>query len=118
MSGGRFNFPRWNYGYTLGPPTAANGGNYTQFVQAIPSMTNNLHTHTKTRQKCETVLFNFKFEHMYIKKHGFYSTKTTRTTGTTITFSFSSRKKQIFYSNSNAMIFRFFNPRRGTSCSR
>ena len=47
MSGGRFNFPRWNYGYTLGPPTAANGGNYTQFVQAIPSMTNNLHTHKK-----------------------------------------------------------------------
>ena len=27
----RFNFPQWNYGYTLGPPTAANGGNYTQF---------------------------------------------------------------------------------------
>ena len=33
MSGGRFNFPRWNYGYTLGPPTAANAGNYTQFMQ-------------------------------------------------------------------------------------
>ena len=27
----RFNFPQWNYGYTLGPPTQANGGNYTQF---------------------------------------------------------------------------------------
>ena len=31
MSGGRFNFPRWNYGYTLGPPTQDNAGNYTQF---------------------------------------------------------------------------------------
>ncbi len=31
MSGGRFNFPRWNYGYTLGPPSASAGGNYTQF---------------------------------------------------------------------------------------
>lgn len=29
--GGRFNFPRWNYGYTLGPATPASGGNYTQF---------------------------------------------------------------------------------------
>lgn len=33
MSGGRFRFPQWNYGYTLGPPTLANGGNYTQFMQ-------------------------------------------------------------------------------------
>jgi len=30
MSGPRYNFPRWTYGYTLGPPTASNGGNYTQ----------------------------------------------------------------------------------------
>ena len=29
--GARFNFPQWNYGYTLGPPTQANGGDYTQF---------------------------------------------------------------------------------------
>ena len=34
--GGRYNFPNWNYGYTLGPPTAANGGDYTQFVMAQP----------------------------------------------------------------------------------
>ena len=36
MSGARFNFPRWNYGYTLGPPTQANGGNYTQFYMQPP----------------------------------------------------------------------------------
>jgi len=35
MSGARFNFPQWNYGYTLGPPTAANGGDYTQYVAAM-----------------------------------------------------------------------------------
>ena len=29
--GPRFNFPHWNYGYTLGPPTQANGGDYSQF---------------------------------------------------------------------------------------
>jgi len=29
--GARFNFPQWNYGYTLGPPTQANSGDYTQF---------------------------------------------------------------------------------------
>ena len=26
------NFPTWNYGYTLGPPSSSNAGNYTTFV--------------------------------------------------------------------------------------
>jgi len=36
--GARFNFPSWNYGYTLGPPTQATGGNYTQFVVGQPQV--------------------------------------------------------------------------------
>lgn len=36
--GARFNFPSWNYGYTLGPPTQATGGNYTQFVVGQPAV--------------------------------------------------------------------------------
>lgn len=31
---GRYNFPSWNYGYTLGPPSAATGGDYTQYYAA------------------------------------------------------------------------------------
>lgn len=33
--GARFNFPSWNYGYTLGPPTQATGGDYTQFITPV-----------------------------------------------------------------------------------
>jgi len=30
---GGYNFPNWNYGYTLGPPPAMGNGGYTQFYQ-------------------------------------------------------------------------------------
>jgi dsRNA-specific ribonuclease len=39
--GGRLNFPQWNYGYTLGPPSLANGGNYTQFNMEQQALINN-----------------------------------------------------------------------------
>jgi len=35
-SGNRFNFPQWNYGYTLGPPSQATAGDYSQFFVAQP----------------------------------------------------------------------------------
>ena len=35
----KYNFPSWNYGYTLGPPSASNSGNYTTFTD--PSCTEN-----------------------------------------------------------------------------
>ena len=36
--GNGFNFPSWNYGYTLGPPSQAAGGNYTVIVQGQPQV--------------------------------------------------------------------------------
>ena len=35
-NGKAFNFPQWNYGYTLGPPSQATAGDYSQFFVAQP----------------------------------------------------------------------------------
>ena len=33
---GSFNFPQWNYGYTIGPASQATAGDYSQFFVAQP----------------------------------------------------------------------------------
>ena len=33
---GGFNFPQWNYGYTIGPASQATAGDYSQFFVAQP----------------------------------------------------------------------------------
>ena len=36
QGGKAFNFPQWNYGYTIGPASQATAGDYSQFFVAQP----------------------------------------------------------------------------------